>query len=121
TIGIDPRGAALLDRWADRRAALGLNGRHPIFAQYTTGRTGRPLTPRYVRAAMSRLADQAGIDKRVHPHGLRHSLAFDLAQRGTPMHVIQTQLRHGSLAITDRYIRHLHPGEVIDIMRTRDW
>lgn len=121
TIGIDPRGAALLDRWADRRATLGLTGRHPIFAQYTTGRTGRPLTPRYVRAAMSRLADKAGIDKRVHPHGLRHSLAFDLAQRGTPMHVIQTQLRHGSLAITDRYIRHLHPGEVIDIMRTRDW
>ncbi|SDT37103.1 Phage integrase family protein [Jiangella sp. DSM 45060] len=121
TVGLDPSGAALLDRWLDRRRQLGLTGRHPIFAQYTAERVGRPLDPRYVRAALARLGEKAGIDKRVHPHGLRHSLAFGLAQDGVPMHVIQGQLRHGSLATTDRYIRHLHPGDVIDVMRGRAW
>ena len=121
TVGIDPHCSALLDRWLDRRRALGLNGRHPVFATYAVGKVGQPLDPRYVRTALARAGAKAGIDKRVHPHGLRHSLAFDLAQRGVPTHVIQAQLGHASLAITDRYVRHLMPIEVIDIMRGRDW
>lgn len=121
TVGLDPHAASLLDRWLDRRSTYGLNGRHPIFAQYTTGKTGQPIQPRYVRTALARLGDRAGLDKRVHPHGLRHSLAFDLAQRGVPSHAIQAQLGHASLAITDRYVKHLMPAEVIDVMRQRDW
>ncbi len=121
TVGLDPRGGALLDRWLDRRPSLGLTGRQPVFAQYTAGRAGRPLDQRYVRAALARLGAKADIDKRVHPHGLRHSLAFSLAQDGVPTHIIQEQLRHRSLAVTDRYIRHLHPGAVIDTMRHRQW
>jgi integrase len=54
-------------------------------------------------------------------HGLRHSLAFDLAQRGVPTHVIQAQLGHSSLAVTDRYVRHLLPSDVIETMREREW
>lgn len=122
TVGIDPHGAALLDRWLDRRGRLRLTGRHPIFAIYETGKVGRALDPRYVRTALARLGVKAGLgDKRVHPHGLRHSLAFDLAQRGVPTHAIQAQLGHGSLATTDRYVRHLMPLDVINIMRDRDW
>lgn len=121
TVGIDPQGAALLDRWLDRRRQHGLNGRHPVFAQYSTGKVGQQLDPRYVRYALSKLADKAGIDKRVHPHGLRHSLAFDLAQRGVPTHQIQAQLGHGSLSVTDRYVRHLNPADVIAMMRDREW
>jgi integrase/recombinase XerD len=121
TVGIDTRSCALLDAWLERRKSLGLNGRHPIFATYEVGRVGRPLSGIYVRRALAKLGTRAGIDKRVHPHGLRHSLAFDLAQRGVPTHVIQAQLGHASLAVTDRYVRHLMPAEVIQIVRDRDW
>ncbi|WP_162451313.1 tyrosine-type recombinase/integrase [Phytoactinopolyspora mesophila] len=121
TVGITPRGADLLDRWLDRRKTLGLNGRHPIFAQYTIGKVGEPLDPRYVRSALARLGAKAGIEKRVHPHGLRHSLAFQMAQDGDSTHEIRDQLRHTSLAITDRYVRQLHPSEVIETMRQKDW
>lgn len=120
TIGLDVRGAALLDQWLDRRRELGLNGRHPIFATYETGKVGRPLDQRYVRLALARLGIRAGLDKRVHPHGLRHSLAYDLAQRGVPTHQIQAQLGHASLAVTDRYVRHLMPADVVEMMRLRD-
>jgi site-specific recombinase XerD len=74
-----------------------------------------------LRLALARLKRRAGIAKRVHPHRLRHSLAFDLAQPGIPMHAIQAQLRHASLAHTDRYVRHLMPAEVIALMRQRTW
>jgi site-specific recombinase XerD len=121
TVGIDPAGAGLLDRWLDRRRTLKMTNRHPIFALYETGKLGQPMDPRYVRAALARLAAKAGITKRVHPHGLRHSLAFDMAQRGIPTHQIQQQLRHSSLAVTDRYVRHLMPTDVIAVMRHRDW
>jgi integrase/recombinase XerD len=60
-----------------------------VFATYETGNAGQPLDPRYVRAALTRYGTRAGVEKRCHPHGLRHSLAFDLAQRGILMHAIQ--------------------------------
>jgi integrase/recombinase XerD len=121
TVGIDPHGAALVDRWLAQRRDLDLNGRHRVFATYETGRVGHPLAPRYVRTALARLGAKAGLEKRVHPHGLRHSLAFDLAQRGVPTHQIQAQLGHSSLAVTDRYVRHLMPTDVIAVMRQRGW
>jgi integrase len=119
--GIVPAGAALLDRWMDRRAQLGLNGRHPIFATYETGNLGRPLQQRYVRHALARLAQRAGLEKRTHPHGLRHSCAFEMAESGMPIHQIQAQLGHASLAVTDRYIRHLNPTDVISTMQEHEW
>jgi site-specific recombinase XerD len=121
TVGLDPRGGALLEVWLARRSRFGLNGRTPIFCTYEVGNVGAALDPRYVRQALVRLAAKAGLEKRVHPHGLRHSLAFDLAQQGTPMHVIQQQLGHASLAVTDRYVRHLMPTDVVEVMRGRRW
>ena len=128
TVGIDPRSCALLEAWLDRRAKLGLRPRQPVFATITTGEAGgkvvapgQALDPRYVRKALAKLGEKAGIHKRVHPHGLRHSLAFALAQDNVPTHAIQAQLGHTSLAITDRYVRHLAPMAVVEIMRGRTW
>ena len=65
---------------------------------------GQPVASAYVRALMPRLARRAGIDKCVHPHGLRHTHA-ELAFEGMPMNAIQAQLGHSSLATTRRYSR----------------
>ena len=37
------------------------------------------------------------------------------------MNVIQAQLGHASLAVTDRYIRHIAPEQVIETMKARVW
>lgn len=121
TIGIDACSCALLDRWMGRRARLRLTTRHPVFAAYCTGQVGQPLDARYVRARLGALGDKAGITKRVHPQGLRHSLAYDLAQYGKPVHVIRRQLGHSSLAVTSRYVNHLSPAELVVKLRDRDW
>jgi integrase len=41
---------------------------------------------------MSRLATRAGIEKGVHPHGLRHTHACELMMAGVPVPIIQQQL-----------------------------
>jgi integrase/recombinase XerD len=121
-VGLDPAALAVLQLWEARRRKLGLTGRDPLFATYSRGQSfGRPVKDTYVRQLLQKLATRAGIEKRVHPHGLRHTHAFELAQEGVPMHVIRRQLGHSNLATTARYIDHLCPTEVIDAMRGRGW
>ncbi len=116
-VGLDTGAWAVLQLWLDRRAALGINGHAPVFCTLQ----GRRVTPAYVRTLLPRLARKAGIEKRVHAHGLRHTHAFELASEGTPLHVIQAQLGHASLATTDRYVRHLHPAVLVETMKARVW
>jgi len=54
---------------------------------------------------LARAAAQAGIERRVVPHQLRHAHAAELVAAAVPMPVIRDQLGHSSLAVTDRYLR----------------
>lgn len=123
TVSLDPASGDLLGRWMDRRATLGLNGRQPVFATYSANSFGGPMDQRFVRATLARFGVKAGIEKRVHPHGLRHSLAFQLYLDGVPLNEIRRQLRHSSLAGTQHYIDHLCPStELAVVMAARpDW
>ncbi len=116
-VGMDPAAFALLERWLDRRRAIGLSGRRPVFCTLA----GEPLDSSYVRRLLPRLAAKAGVEKRVHPHGLRHAHAAELAAEGVPVNVVQQQLGHGSLATTDRYLRHIAPAERVAAIRAREW
>jgi site-specific recombinase XerD len=53
---------------------------------------GRWTAGSSVRQLLPRLASKAGIDKRVHAHGLRHTHAAELAEEGYPVNFIQDQL-----------------------------
>ena len=117
TVGLDEQTAALLARWLDRRQKLGAGARAPIFCTLQGGR----LDSSYVRRLLPRLARKAGIERRVHAHGLRHTYAAELAREGTAINVIRDALGHTSLAVTDRYLRDVAPTHVIDTMRARRW
>ncbi len=117
TVGLDPGAFAVLERWLDRRKSVGLNGRHPLFCTLQ----GKPMKAPYLRVLLPRLAERAGIEKRVHPHGFRHAHAAELMREGIPLNVIQQQLGHSSVATTSRYLAHIAPQEVIDAMQRREW
>jgi integrase len=123
TVGIDPQALEVLERWLSERARLGVTGRHPVFCTITRDvrGPGRPVSSSYVRGLCTRLGKKAGVEKRVHPHGFRHTHAFELANEGHPMHLIQAQLRHNSLAVTGRYLAHIAPTALLDAMRSRTW
>ncbi len=82
---------------------------------------GRRVDTSYVRHLLPRLAARAGLDRRVHAHGLRHTYASELARECTPINVIRDALGHTSLAVTDRYLRDVAPMHVIDTIRARRW
>ena len=117
TVGLDREAFALVELWLNRRRDLGINGRKRVFCTLA----GAPLSTAYVRTLLPRLGRKAGIEKRVHAHGLRHSHAAKLARERLPMNVIRAQLGHSSLATTDRYIRHIEPQEVIEAIRALNW
>ena len=117
TIGLDPGAFAVIERWIDLRIKRGINGRQRLFCTLR----GRPLATAYIRALLPRLAVRAGIDKRVHAHGLRHTHAAQLAGEGVPISVIQMQLGHSSSSTTARYLNHIAPQQVIDTISGRTW
>ena len=117
TVGIDPGAVAIVGRWVDRRMALELGRGSPLFCTLD----GKALHPSYVRTLLPRLATKVGIDKRVHPHGLRHTMAFELMMEGVPVPIIQKQLGHANLATTQRYLDHIAPKDVVEVMQQREW
>lgn len=105
TAGIDAGALVHVVRWLDARRGLGVRGR-VLFCTLDGG----PLQARYVRAMVGRAAVRAGIDKRVHPHGLRHTHAVELECGGLLVSEIQQQLGHSSLNTTAIYLSHISPS-----------
>jgi integrase len=120
-VALHPEAAPLLGAWLELRERLGLNGRQSVFCTIADGsnargvrKPGQPLDSSYVRRLLPKLARRAGIDKRVHAHGLRHTHATALARRGARLDEISAQLGHGSNATTDLYLARLAPEQRLE-------
>jgi integrase len=76
----------------------------PTDARYTPDDTPDPSAPpapetnpligtltdaQQVRNMLKRIAAKAGLEKRVHPRGLRHAHAAEFVREGTPVNVIR--------------------------------
>lgn len=116
-VGMDAGTVALVQTWLATRRKRGINGREPVFCTLQGGE----ISQSYVRHLLPRLADRAGLDKRVHAHGLRHRYAIELEAEGATISQIRDLLGHSSAAVTDRYLRRLGTGEAIDFARQREW
>ena len=63
-----------------------------------------PVSPKIVWHACREAAKRAGINKKVHPHTLRHCFATHLLEAGADLRAIQVQLGHAKLEDTTIYL-----------------
>lgn len=116
-----------LEVWQEKRAALGI-GDGPLFCTVSEGKRqagfatgegelvpGKALDSRYVRDLVKRLAEKAGIGRRVHPHMLRHTALTELYDKTRDLRLVQTVAGHTTSRMTERYT-HVHPVAVAEAM-----
>lgn len=83
------------------------------------GQTELKYTASSVRKLLNRAAKQAGIEKRVHPHMLRHSYATHMLENGIDIRHIQELLGHRKPETTMIYT-HVTTKQLTDIASPLD-
>jgi integrase/recombinase XerD len=66
-------------------------------------RTGRRVGRERLWAIVRKYAAEAGIEKSVHPHTLRHSFATHLLSGGADLRAVQEMLGHANIRTTELY------------------
>ncbi len=97
----------VLREWKERKPESGL--------LFTTLK-GDPIKDRYMRAMVKRKAEQAGIEKDIHVHTLRHTFATDIYRESKNLRMVQKALGHASISTTEIYT-HIFDEELEEGMR----
>jgi integrase/recombinase XerD len=66
-------------------------------------RSGKPVTRNYFFQQVKKYAAQAGIERKVSPHTLRHCFATHLLEHGADLRAVQEMLGHTNIATTQIY------------------
>lgn len=84
-------------------------------------RRGNKLTRAMIFTIIKRLAEKAGIQKKISPHTFRHSFATHLLENGADLRAIQQMLGHESITTTEVYMHvdRKHLREVMEQFHPR--
>lgn len=89
-----------IDNYLETRNSLPvITDRNIIFLN----RRGRKLTRVMIFTIIKKLADSAGIRKKISPHTFRHSFATHLVEGGADLRAVQEMLGHESITTTEIY------------------
>jgi len=116
-VGVDRGALTVLARWLDVRACCGHGASRAIFCTSS----GERLTTGYVRRWLPTLGCRAGLAKRIHAHGLRHTLAAQRREEDVDIGIISKQLGHASISTTAHYLDHIAPWAVVEAIGHRTW
>ncbi len=106
-----------LTAWLAVRSTLAAPGEAALFVS----QRGTRLSASQVRSRLQKLAGDAGLATRVHPHMLRHSFASHLLQSSGDLRAVQELLGHASITTTQVYTKldFQHLAKVYDAAHPR--
>lgn len=101
-VPISDRALHEIDNYMAWRSSLDIKAGEEDFI--FLNRRGAHLTRTMVLIMLKRQAEEAGIQKTISPHTLRHSFATALLEGGADLRVIQALLGHESIGTTEIYV-----------------
>ena len=101
-----------LQAWLDSSSMQ----RGPYDYVFTSLDGRQPLCGRVLRRWIEKLGKQAGVEKRVHLHMLRHTFACKLLRKTKNLFLVSKALGHASVATTQIYL-HLEDEELETAMK----
>ena len=122
-VGLDSQTKMNLELWMAKRKEAGINGvgNPPLFCGISKQNLAKPIQSVYVRNLVKRLSKACGIEKRVNPHGFRHTFAHELLNEGVGLQHIQLSLGHSQISTTSKYLQRFNPKETIEKIQQRAW
>lgn len=79
---------------------------------------GTALTTQGMANALAQVGRQAGIERHITPHMIRHTVATHLLRNGADLRVVQEFLGHASITSTQRYT-HVTGDHLVHVLRAR--
>lgn len=80
--------------------------------------SGARLSTQGIANIISKFRKEAGIERHITPHMLRHTVATLLLRNGVDIRVVQEFLGHASIATTQRYT-HITKDHLVRVLRER--
>jgi integrase/recombinase XerC len=101
-----------IDIWMGIRATMAKADETALFVS----QRGTRISPRTIQVRLDHWALQSGLDRKLHPHMLRHSFASHILESSGDLRAVQELLGHANISSTQIYT-HLdfqHLAEVYD-------
>lgn len=107
------------DAWAALEVWRTVRAKHYIGERVFCSLKGVKLDQGYVRRTLAAKGRRAGVERRVHPHALRHTFAKNMSKAGHRIELIRDALGHSTISVTDRYLRYVGSTDVVHAMTSR--